>query len=199
MVERLAERIVQWLIKNEAICEEERELYKYATFNRIFTLLPFLMIIPFCFKTNNILNGIILCAVFLSLRKYIGGYHAKTPAQCWLYSSMLVMVLIYVATKIRNSGFILLFLLLAVCFIWVLSPIDSENRRLDTLERKKYRTYSRELSLLYLVFYGLLSILDKNVLAVSVAEGILFASILQLIGAFEQHLKKDKNVRNMSF
>lgn len=186
MVERLSEYIVQWLIKNEVICEEERELYEYATFNRIFTLLPFLVIIPFCLMTGTIMNGIVVCAVFLSLRKYTGGYHAKTSMQCWIYSSLLVIAVIYGTTEIENNVFVFLFLLLAVCSIWVLSPIDSENRRLDVSEKRKYRKYSRCISLLLFVLYGVVSILNKNALAVIVAVGTMFVSVLQLIGLFEQ-------------
>ncbi len=192
MVERLSEHIVRWLIKNEVICEEERELYKYATFNRMFTLLPFLVIIPFCLMTGNIINGIVVCAVFLLLRKYTGGYHAKTPMRCWVCSSLLVIAVIYGTTKIENNIFVFLFLLPAVCSIWVLSPIDSENRRLDVLEKRKYRKYSRCISLLLFVLYGVLSILNKNALAVMVAQGIMFASILQLVGLFEQRWKNKR-------
>lgn len=203
MVERLSEHIVQWLIKNEVIFEEERELYEYATFNRIFTVLPFLMIVPFCLMTNTMINGIVVCVTFLALRRYAGGYHAKTPMKCWAYSSLLMTVLIYGTTIIENNSIILTFVSIAVCSICFFSPIDSENRRLDVSEKKRYRKYSRCISLMFLGFYIMFSVLSENALAIMIAMGIMFSGALQLVGAMEQysHVKKknDKNVGKMSF
>lgn len=190
MINRISDSIVAWLIDKQVIDEEERELYKYATFNCIFTLLPFLTIIPFCLMTGTIINGIVVVMTFLTLRKYTGGYHAKTPMKCWLYSSLLMIGLIYGTTIIENNSIITIFVLIAVCSIWIFSPIDSDNRKLDVSERKTYRTHSRCVSLVLFLFYVVLSILSKNALAIMFATGIMFASVLQLIGLLEQYLNE---------
>jgi len=110
--------------------------------------------------------------------------------KCWLYSSFFMMVLIYGTTIIENNSTILAFVSIAVGSICFFSPIDSENRRLDVSEKKRYRTYSRCIALVHFVFYVVLSILSKNALAIMFATGIMFASVLQFIGLLEQYLSE---------
>ncbi|MBQ2901803.1 MAG: accessory gene regulator B family protein [Agathobacter sp.] len=69
--------------------EEDIEVYTYGLLTFLYTLIPLivlLIIASFFGKVYEILSWTI---TFLCLRKHSGGYHAKTPRQCLLYSILL--------------------------------------------------------------------------------------------------------------
>lgn len=201
MVEKVAESIVDLLIEKSEIRKEERELYEYAVFNCAFSALPFFVIIPFCLITRTIINGLIFSIVFLSIRKYAGGYHAKTPKRCWVSSCGTVTALIYISSIVKNNEFLYFGLLIAFVTICVFSPVDSENHKLNFSEKKKYGKYSRRNVFIYLIAYIVLSIFKMDLYAVSLGLGIIFAGELQIIAVIENILngKIDKNKKKMSF
>lgn len=201
MGEKVIEYIVDLLIEKNVIRKEEWELYKYAVFNCLFNILPFLVIIPFCFITKTMMNGLLFSIVFLHLRRYAGGYHAKTPIRCWISSCGMVTALIYISGIVKNGGFFYVGLIIAFVTICILSPVDSDNRKLNLSEKKRYRKYSTQSVFVYLIIYVILSIFKMDLYAVSLGLGIIFVSGLQIIAVIENILnsKIDKNKRKLSF
>ncbi len=79
-MQKYAGTIITWLICQQAIQEQDRELYTYALYNMVLLIIPFMM-----------------------LRKFSGGFHAKTPLRCMAISSfycfcVLKLFLSYLAT-----------------------------------------------------------------------------------------------------
>lgn len=195
MVEKITKQITKWLIRNHSITEADVELYEYAVFNLIMKILPFLIIIPFCIITGTIINGCILVCVFLSIRTFSGGYHAKTALRCFISSSVIVVTLILCSDYIRNQTSIGWCMLAAFVTLSCFSPIDSENRRLELMEKKVYKIKCMIIVLCYVGSYFVLSMLKQNEYAVCVALGVILAAILQMIAIFvDCSSKLSKNV-----
>lgn len=182
MVERISRNIVSRLIDCEVIEEADRELYEYAAFNKIFGTLPFFVIIPFALLTGRIINAVILITVFLYIRTYAGGFHARTPIQCFLGSCTVMTGAIYLTQILDNNICISVIVLISGVLMSILSPVESENKRLESDEKIRYRRKSRILICLFVTAYFLLTMLKLEQYAVSVALGIVIAGILQVAG-----------------
>lgn len=193
MLQRLVEKIVAWLIRNKVVNPEDRELYEYAAFNCIFVLLPFLVIIPFCFITKTLINGIVFTISFFCIRRTGGGYHAKSPMKCWLYSCTVVMILVYGSSMMKNEYILqILFFMMLVC-VWFLCPVETENHKLSAGERVKHRMQCRFAEIMLMILFCILTIIQQNVLAVSLSLGVCFAGSLQIIGFVENKLLAKMN------
>lgn len=166
---------------NQAISDEDRELYEYAVFNFILKVLPFTIIIPFCVITGTVLSGSIIIFVFLSIRSFSGGYHAKTPIRCFV-SSCIIMIMIIISAEYMNNHILvfagMVFSAISLCYF---SPLDSENRRLELAEKKKYKMICIAQVLFYIAGYMILTAFKQDKYAVCMALGVLLAAFLQML------------------
>ena len=77
-MKRYTETVVDWMIRQKVINEKEKELYGYALYSVGLLILPLLFAVGIGFILGSIKSGIALVVPFMILRKYSGGYHAKT-------------------------------------------------------------------------------------------------------------------------
>jgi accessory gene regulator protein AgrB len=83
------------------------------------------------------------------LRKNAGGYHAETKSRCLLYSSaiLFVSVICFVQVEWLDLGYILVAgFFFAIIFL--LAPVENDNKRLELVEYRVYRKRARIILLL---------------------------------------------------
>lgn len=180
MIGLCADGITDWLIRHKAIEEQDRELYAYAAYSFIMTISPLLLSIMFGFIAGMVKQSIILIIPFMVIRKYSGGYHAKNAYSC-LISSCLLLVLCIYATSFIMCGFKLAVVTaIAVGSLIICSPVDSENRRLEPDERKRYKYMTMVLALSFGLLFAVLCLLHMDTYAVCVSVGIILTAGLQI-------------------
>jgi accessory gene regulator B len=140
MFSKLSETITSSLIRNKTIEPDERELYCYGVkqgLTGLFNIVTMIIIGVLC---GMLWQCVIFISAYIPLRHCAGGYHAKTPIQCYLFSIVLVTVALLVIKYLQWNIFIYgILLLLSIFCILVLSPVETTNKPLDILERKEYR------------------------------------------------------------
>ena len=157
-MEQVARKTVSWLIKQRAVEEEKRKLYEYAVQSFLWNIAPFLYAIFIGTLMRKTWISIILIIPFMSIRKYSGGFHAKSGRKCVVSSSILLFVAISIASRITYGTFFSIIVLLAVISLIIFSPIDSENRKLDQKESVMRKKDTARISLFFLPgFYWLTS------------------------------------------
>ena len=87
--------VISWLIQQQAITEEDREIYTYAVDNMVFLLIPLAMVLVIGGIIHTIRQGIVMIIPFMLLRKFSGGYHAKTLFRCMIISCLLLFPVSY--------------------------------------------------------------------------------------------------------
>ncbi len=102
-MQKYAGTIITWLICQQAIQERDRELYTYALYNMVLLIIPLGLAVMFGWIIGNIRQAIVMIIPFMMLRKFSGGFHAKTPLRCMAISSfycfcVLKLFLSYLAT-----------------------------------------------------------------------------------------------------
>ncbi len=140
MFEKLSETITNSLIINKTIDSNDRELYCYGLKQGLTWLFNILTMIAVGVLCGMLWQCIVFISAYIPLRHYAGGYHAKTPIRCYLFSIVLITVVLLVIKYVHWNIFIYgILLLLSILCILVLSPVETANKPLDTLERKEYR------------------------------------------------------------
>ena len=150
--------IINWLIKNSAISEENRELYEYAVYSAELLILPVIMAIVIGWLAGSIINGVLLIIPFMLLKKYSGGYHAKKLSICMIISTILLTAMIKLS----------------------ISPIQSDNKVLNEKEIRHYKKIAVMQLAVYSIVIICTSILGCFTAARCICFGIILASFMQL-------------------
>lgn len=140
MFSRIAETITQKLEENNTIESENREIYKYG-FQQGFTILlnvATIMIIGLVLK--SLLQAILFMIFYFPLRSYAGGFHAKSAIRCYIYSMVIIVLILLVIrfAPITNLIYIIITIANSVVILR-LAPVQDHNKPLDQIECKVYK------------------------------------------------------------
>lgn len=140
MFSRIAETITQKLEENNTIESENREIYKYG-FQQGFTILlnvATIMIIGLVLK--SLLQAILFMIFYFPLRSYAGGFHAKSAIRCYIYSMVIIVLILLVIrfAPITNLIYIIIAIANSVVILR-LAPVQDHNKPLDQIECKVYK------------------------------------------------------------
>ncbi len=176
----LSKHVATWLIRCGAIDEKDRELYEYAVYSLIFLIAPLVIILTFGIMMDRVLESIIIIIPFMCVRKFSGGFHAKHVWVCILCSCSVLFMCVYMVTNIKYIFILNICVVLAVISLIILSPIDSESRRLDEREVVRYKKVTAVISLVFGGLYCVCLLTDNITYAICIAEGIMLPACLQI-------------------
>ena len=179
-MQKCADIVVNWMIRNHAIDETDRELYIYAVESFIILLLPLVYAGIIGYLVGNMGQGILVVLPFMLLRKYCGGYHAKSFIVCTILSSLLLLLCIVLAIRLNLNWQIILMTMIASVNLTIWSPIDSESRLLDQDEKYNYRKKAVCWLLIIWLVNIMLYILGQYSYVMAFCMGVLLTASLQL-------------------
>lgn len=146
MISSLSILITEALYKSQVIAEEDKELYVYGFFVLLSKGLFFLVSTFFGWTLGVLWESIVFYIMFSTLRSYAGGFHASKESVCTCCTTVslfLSSLSIWNMERIGNT--LIPFCSLVVCSIvvYVLAPLDSEEKPLALCEILKYRRISK--------------------------------------------------------
>lgn len=172
--------IVQWLINNDEIQERDKILYMYALNSIKATVIPLILAFVMCVMLRIPLANMLLVIPFMIIRKYSGGYHAGTIYQCLVLSCIVLVISFAIAVSIRFSIGLNVALILSIIIIWMFSPIDSDNKRLNAEEKKNMACKTRGITCGICGAIYLTWLLGKEQLAIDLTIGLILVAALQI-------------------
>lgn len=193
MINRLSSCIVEGLLRKKHINSDESDMFEYGLF-QIFSYVFFAIVTLFCggvFKC--IIESLIFYVAFQFVRKYAGGYHAKTETQCEILSSIMILVCVGL---IKISKYYALYIqvlsmtVIAYLIICFLSPIDTPNKPLTNTEYKHFRKISIFISSMLLVIVIVSSFLQCDLLFFPCCVSLVLEGFLLCIAKRNFRLRK---------
>lgn len=187
MAARIAEHITQKLIIASIIEEGDRELYCYGFFLLTTRLFFFLVTAATGLIAGVLLESILFYTVFMLLRTYAGGMHAKTETACTILTSIVLSASVFGIRIIELSNrqaIISVMLVISVLSILLLSPLDSNEKPLGVQEKKHYHRICLLFTFVFISLAFLAKILFLNELVSAIACGLFLESMLLITGYF---------------
>lgn len=144
----MIKRILDWLNAQGYVNESNDKIIELGLqrIKSTFTSITFSALVSWLM--GDVIVGLLFELTYIPIRIYAGGYHAssKRRCECLSYGSLLLcMILIfYVPMKIEIMQVLLL---LSGMIIFFFAPVESVNKRLNSVEKKVYRRKS----IIYLV------------------------------------------------
>lgn len=179
-MQRITGAVAEWLIRNDAINDSERELYEYAVHSLIMLIAPLFMAVGIGWLFGEFEMSFVLILPFMIIRKFSGGYHASKQWICLVLSSLLLAACFGLAEILPAGVALTIAVILSAMSLAIFSPVDSENRRLSEEEQRDFAKTARILVSVFAGIYILLLLCKEKTSAVYMAMGIILPAVLQL-------------------
>lgn len=175
--------IVQYMLKHGIINAEDAEIYQFGLNQLIFISINLMTTVIIGIVFSMLFESIIFLISYMVVRVYAGGYHAKTQFRCYIISSFfIILALLGVKYIIWDSMASIIAITFAAVVIFKLSPVETKNKPLDEIEKKVYKTKSRQRIVGIYLLCITAKFLAYDTVFKSIAMAIIILSFVLLIG-----------------
>ena len=154
MFSHLSEKLVNKYIDHQIIKPDDKQLYLYGINITLTVILNILTTVVIGLIFRCVLGICLFMGLYIPLRSFSGGYHAKTPLRCYYYSIiMLCLVAIYIKHYSLYLPLCYCIMVLSSFLVFLLTPVEDKNKKLDDLERRRYKHISQIILILYDILF----------------------------------------------
>lgn len=196
MLGKISSKITNVLINRSAIKDEEKELYEYGFFILMSQILYFIIAIIIGIILSLTLESIVFYIAFQLIRKYAGGYHAKTETRCEISTTFSIITCISVIKLSQFYDFKIILLAITVIStvcIFVFCPLDTPEKPLSEKEFKYFRKISWLILLVIIILIVISYVLKWGFLFVPCCMSLILESILISAGKMKKSINTNKN------
>lgn len=188
MIKLISDKFACFLCKDEGQ-KNNFDLYEYAVYiilSSAFHVITVITVITLGLCFNLLVESLVFYFSFIAIRKFAGGYHAKTPVRCYLFSfasNIIILCLVKWLSSI-NTLFIFIFIifeLLCVVLILLISPLDTENNPLTGQEKKMYRMLTSIITILIFIISSLCFFKGYRNIGSSMICGVIMSALVLLM------------------
>ena len=193
LLARLAVKIVNNLVHSGVIKEEDAEIYIYGI-NQILTSVLSVssaLIIGLIFGVFPEIA--VFMAAYIPLRSFAGGYHAKTPLSCYVFSVIMLIVVSIGLKYLHLADWVYYAVLVAATLVvLVLFPVEDRNKPLDEIEQKVYKRRTILIAAVELTLAMLLKLLMFDDLFIATAYSFVVLSLMLIAGKAKNRFELSK-------
>lgn len=198
MINNLSVRLTDRLLAKGSITEDERELYIYGFFMLLSQLVYFLLACIVGLLFQCFFESVIFYIAFQFIRRYAGGYHAKTETRCEILSSLSIIGSIGIIELLDMYDFQIVLLsitLFSAGCIFVLCPLDTPEKPLSNKELKYFRKISWLILFIIATLIVVSYIFEWSYIFSPCCMSLILESILIIAGKIKQisNIKKMKS------
>lgn len=165
MISEMSCKVADFFVRKKVVSEQEKDIYVYGC-EAIFSGLVNSLIVFF----TGIFFKDFLCVftfyiVFLMLRKYCGGYHAKTHFRChfvFLVNLLLIMLMIK-KLPLLNISYSIPVIILSDVLIVLLAPVQNENKPIESRKARQFKAIAVIFSLVFSILSVILYFVRKDI------------------------------------
>jgi len=179
----LARKLTDKLVKMQVINNEDKDLYCYGFKQGFLLFLNMITVIIIGVIFNMVWHSVIFMIAYSCLRVYAGGYHANTELNCYFFSLIMIMTVLWIIKLVTWNG-LTCFIITTISslIILLIAPIEDANKPLDQEEKKIFKKRTNiVLSILILpilfLWFG-----ETKQISICMMMGICFVAIMLILG-----------------
>lgn len=180
----LSHHLANRLVQNEIISNEDYEVYRFGIECFIMKAVHIITYLLIGLWLHMLRELIVFLIVFIPIRVYSGGYHAKTPLKCYFVSCGAVLTAVFIMKNapsfIMNNSIIWAFVVSLLLVIIV--PIESSNKPLDLAEKIYYKKKARVFITVCLGLVTVLRVFSLNYISFIITLSLTYELGIALIG-----------------
>ena len=193
MISKFAEKLVDCLYCQHDISDDEQELYKYGFFVLLSQILYLIIAIILGSIFKSVFESVIFYIAFQFIRRYAGGFHAKTETRCEILSTLSILCCIVLIKLSKMYDIRIALLSISFVFatlIFILCPLDTPEKPLSDKEFKYFRKISWIVLFIIVVAIIVTYCFNIEFVLLPCCMSLILESILLTSGKFQKNLKK---------
>lgn len=140
MFHNVSDKLTKTLIENATISEDDYEIYRYGIQQGLTIIMNLATTMLIGVVCKMIWQSWVFTVAYIPLRSFAGGYHARTPFRCYIFSSALILAVLLAMKNVLFTVFVCGIMLSISSFIIILlAPVEDQNKPLDEKEQIIYR------------------------------------------------------------
>ena len=182
------EKITDSFIQNGVIPSEDKDLYTYGLEQGTLMVLNIATTIVIGIVLRMVWQSILLTLVYIPLRTYAGGYHARTQFRCYIFSiGTMSITLLGIKLIPWTSIICLMVALCAGSIVFLFAPVEDSNKPLDQMEIVIYRKKTRMILSFLLVVNLLFWILGQKQVLICITMAIGLLAMMLVVGKVKKY------------
>ena len=145
MIHKISIVIPKWLAREGVISELDIELYRYAVYRIILTLIPVAISILCGLFCGMVQENVVFISTFMIIRKFSSGFHLESAGKCLLISSVILgmIAILLKSPQVFNDAWFMVVVFVSAISICMMSPIDSDAHQLSENEKRIFKVITR--------------------------------------------------------
>lgn len=197
MIKLISDKFACFLCKDEGQ-KDNFDLYEYAVYIILSSAFHIITVIALGLCFNLLVESLVFYFSYIAIRKFAGGYHAKTPTRCYIVSIITIVLMLCIIKWILIINYLSIYYslffseLVCVLILCFLSPLDTENKLLNGKERTIYKIVSCVTSIAISLFSAFLIVIEVYNICVSLSFSIFTSTVLLIVRKVQllQNLRK---------
>ena len=171
--------------KENLFSDDEKDINEYGYALIKGALLNIIAAITIAMILKKIKVFFLFSMLFIPLRKFAGGFHFNKPIVCYIMSNVMLTCVYYLYELIANVNVytisVSLILVIEGYIIIKLSPVDSDYKLLEDIEKKRYRNIVIIILIIELMMqYAMIHVIN-NILLIVWSLELLFLALGKVI------------------
>ena len=146
MLEKLITVSTNYLIHNQVIDEDDRDVYEYGFHTLYNNIIDIVSIVIIALLFNTVPQTIVYHVSFVLLRNTAGGYHTKTHLRCFTMSTTILITSLFVITWVTSPILSIGLACLSTILIWVKAPMEHENNPMSIGKYNRMKAFGHTCS-----------------------------------------------------
>lgn len=190
MENKLSKRFSEYLLRENLITPEMFDVYVYGMELLLSFIISTVIILSIGILLHKPMQTIVFLGMFILLRRYTGGYHAKTYLRCKVITISTYLVVIALSELFTPTAiWHILFGIIGFLTILTLGPIENPNKPLTVGEKKKYKIIGLCLFITTLIIGRIIDVQFGNVIYFCLVSVIVLMLITVLLRREDKHEK----------
>lgn len=142
MIAKLAKSTAYFFVEKQVVKKEDEEVYAYGMELMYSSILNIAVAVIIAIVTNTVFPTSAFLIIFIVLRQYIGGYHAKTHLGCMFIFSVLLCCFTGISKHIPEqweTWISMLSVISSIILILRFAPAEHPNKPLSEKEKLRLR------------------------------------------------------------
>ncbi len=179
----LSGKIGNNLVHSNVIKEEDAEIYIYGINQILVSVLNVSSALIIGLIFGVFFEIAVFMAAYIPLRSFAGGYHAKTPLRCYVFS-VIMLIVVSTGMKYLYMADLVYYVILAAAtlVVFVLAPVEDRNKPLDEIEHKVFKRRTILIASVELTLALLLKLLMLDDLFIATAYSFVVLSLMLIAG-----------------
>lgn len=126
-MQKLVNKVANYCVNKELIRAEDIPWFVYGLESRIATIIVGIPFLILAFAISTPTSAFFFFVSYFFVRRYIGGYHAKTVWGCIIFSLLAELVFLIGLPHLLNTQISLIILCISILIVYKLAPYNHPN------------------------------------------------------------------------